>query len=95
MINFDDFSAHPSATEHLDRLRLRRHEFIKSHLRLANTSLAQLGRELGLKNGTMTTISKGQGRSKRVQLHIAAALDIPEWKLWPEYFSENSEGSDQ
>ncbi|KJZ17241.1 helix-turn-helix domain-containing protein [Loktanella sp. S4079] len=92
LYDFDDFSGHSTATEHLERLRLQRHEFIKSHLRLAGTSLAELSRELGLKSGTMTTVSKGKGQSKRVQIHIAKALNIPASTLWPEVFSKDTEG---
>jgi len=55
--------------------------------------LSTASRELGLKSGTMTTVSKGKGQSKRVQLHIAKALNTPASTLWPEVFSKDTEGA--
>jgi lambda repressor-like predicted transcriptional regulator len=71
-----------------DRLRLERHEYVKSGLRLAGTSLAALGRELGVKNSTMSSVSMGAAKSKRIQQAIAAALSVSVVELWPEFFSE-------
>ncbi|MCK0121069.1 helix-turn-helix domain-containing protein [Loktanella sp. F6476L] len=90
--DFDNFSDHLPAADHLDRLRLRRHELIKSQLKLSGSSLAELGRELELKSETMTTVSKGRGKSRRVQLHIAKALGLEPSTLWPEAFSKTSTG---
>lgn len=88
MNKLDDFQRHVAASSSIDELRLRRHEFIKSSLRVAGTSLAELGRELGLKNGTMSSVSRGHGQSKRVQIKIASALNMPVWQLFPERFTE-------
>jgi len=93
MFKIDDFSEHTSATDRIERLRLERHEFIKMQLRLSQSSLAEIGRVLGLKSGTITTVSKGLGQSRRVQLEIAKTISVPAWELWPERFTKDKEGS--
>lgn len=84
MNKLHNIEKHVSATKHVDRIRLERHEFIKSTLRLNNTSLAALGRELGVGNSTMTTVSQGIARSKRVQQRLALAVNMPVDELFPE-----------
>lgn len=79
------------ATKHLDQLRLECHEFIKAQLRIRQTSLAETGRLLGIKTGTMSAISQGIGKSKRVQRKLAEILDIPPSTLWPERFEKQNE----
>lgn len=87
-----EFEHDQVASARLDRHLLERHEFIKSSLRLCGTSLAEVGRQLGVKNGTMTTVSKGLGSSKRIQLRLAEILQISPSSLWPENFSDPDEG---
>ena len=87
-----DFDQDAEASERVDRRRLERHEFIKSRLRLAGTSLAEIGRELGVKNGTMSTVSRGLGNSKRVQLRLSEVLQLEPSVLWPERFPKLNEG---
>ncbi len=89
MYKIEDFSEHTNAVERLNQLRLERHEFIKMQLRLRRTTLSQIGRDLGLASGTISTVSKGLGQSRRVQLALAEAIDLPSWKLWPEQFSNS------
>ena len=65
---------------------LRQHERLKYLLRLADSSMAEISRELGLKQNTLTTVSKGYGRSKRIQNAIAAKLGKAPEKIWPERY---------
>lgn len=87
-----EFAHDAAASERLERHKLERHEFIKSQLRLSGTSLAEVARELGVQNGTVSTVSKGLGTSKRIQLKLAEILQISPSSLWPERFPNSDEG---
>lgn len=59
------------------------HEHIKWELGIRGTSLSQIARELTVSPSTVTRVSKGQVRSRRIEEAIAsAALCTPE-QLWP------------
>lgn len=63
------------------------HEWIKSRLRLAGSSLAKVAKELGLSPTTVTIVSQGMRRSRRVESAISAKLGIPAATLWPEKYN--------
>lgn len=77
-----------SVAHQLDHLKLERHEFVKGSLRNKQTSLAEIGRELGVKSSTMTMVSKGQATSERIQLKLAEILELDPAVLWPERFNK-------
>lgn len=70
---------------------LRQHERLKYLLRLADSSMAEISRELGLKQNSVTTVSKGYGRSKRIQNAIAAKLGKAPEQIWPERYEAEKE----
>lgn len=65
---------------------LQRHERIKLRLRRVGSSLAQVARELGVTGSTVTSVSQGYRRSRRIEQAIADKLrDTPE-RLWPDRY---------
>lgn len=64
------------------------HEWVKMHLRLAGSSLAEIARELGVAPTTVTSVSQGARRSRRIEATIARRLSMQPAQLWPERYSE-------
>lgn len=62
----------------------QRREFIKYQLRLRGTCLAQVGRELGVSNATMSQVCLGVRRSERVLDALTRRLGLPAGALDPE-----------
>ncbi|HET7662352.1 MAG TPA: helix-turn-helix domain-containing protein [Rhodanobacteraceae bacterium] len=69
------------------RCGLQQHERIKMRLRLAGTSLADVARELGVTSTTVTSVSQGARRSRRIEALIAAKLQTTPQRLWPDRYS--------
>lgn len=65
---------------------LEQHERIKMRLRLAGSSLADVARELGVKATTVTSVSQGYRRSRRIEAAIAHKLGIAPDQLWPDRY---------
>ena len=65
-------------------LNLSRHELVKFQLRQRHSSLAHIAREIGVSAGTVTAVSQGYRRSRRVELALAAALGMTPEDLYPE-----------
>jgi Ner family transcriptional regulator len=55
-------------------------------LRLAGSSLAQVARELQVQPTTVTSVSRGLSRSKRIESRIAEVLRTTPDKLWPDRY---------
>ena len=68
----------------------RQHEWIKMQLRLCGSSLADIARELGVAKTTVTAVSQGLRRSRRIEAAIVAKLGMPPERLWPERMSVRS-----
>lgn len=62
------------------------HERIKMRLRLAGSSLSCVARELGVKATTVTSVSSGQRRSRRIEAKIAEKLSTTADQLWPDRY---------
>ncbi len=62
----------------------RRHVRIKSALSLKGLSLSDIARQLRVTPSTVSIVSRGFRRSRRVECAIAAALDMDHATLWPE-----------
>lgn len=60
-------------------------------LRLAGTSLAQVGRQLGVRPSTVASVSRGTSRSRRIEESIARALGTEPEKLWPDRYPRCTE----
>lgn len=72
------------------RRGLQQHERIKMRLRLAGTSLAEVARELGVTSTTVTSVSQGARRSRRIEALIAAKLQTTPQRLWPDRYSADA-----
>lgn len=67
-------------------LFLRQHERIKMRLRLGGCSLADIARELGVARTTVTSVSQGYRRSRRIEGAIADKLGVTPAQLWPDRY---------
>ena len=61
---------------------LEQHEEIKMRLRIAGSSLAQIARDLDVAATTVTSVSQGYRRSRRIENAIAAKLGMLPEALW-------------
>jgi len=61
---------------------LEQHERIKMRLRLTGSSLADVARELGVAATTVTSVSQGYRRSRRIEAAIAEKLGLLVEELW-------------
>lgn len=75
------------------RRERKRHERIKMRLRLAGSSLSAIARDLGVQPTTVTAVSQGVRRSRRIESAIAAALATEPQKLWPDRYAPVAEPS--
>lgn len=53
---------------------------------MKGSSLAQIARELGVTPTTVTIVSQGFRRSRRIEAAIAARLGVAPARLWPERY---------
>ena len=65
---------------------LVQHEHIKMRLRLRGSSLADVARDLGVAGTTVTSVSQGYRRSRRVESAIAEILGERAENLWPDRY---------
>ena len=65
--------------------KVNKRELIKAQLRTRGISLSQVGRELGLKPSTISSVLAG-ARSFKVEQAIAAALNTRPELIWPERY---------
>ncbi|HOV56421.1 MAG TPA: helix-turn-helix domain-containing protein [Rhodanobacteraceae bacterium] len=68
---------------------IRQHELIKAGLRLRGTSFAEIARRLDVAPTTVTIVSQGHRRSRRIEAAIAQALDVALERLWPDRYPTN------
>lgn len=61
-----------------------RHEEIKYRLRQRGLSLVQIARDLGISAGSVTAVSQGHRRSRRVEQALAEALETTPKELFPD-----------
>ena len=66
---------------------VEKHEKIKMLLRLSGSSLSQIARELSVAPTTVTTVSQGYRRSKRIETAIATRLGLDPSELWRERYA--------
>ena len=62
------------------------HERVKAALAVKGATLAQVARELGVAASTVTIVSQGDRRSRRVETAIARAAGTEPASLWPERY---------
>jgi len=64
------------------------HIWIKSELRARGSSMAQFSRDIGVTQGSVSLVSQGLHRSKRIEAALAKALDMTPDQLFPERYKE-------
>ena len=64
---------------------VNKRELVKARLRTNGTSMSQIGRELGLKPSTISSVVAG-ARSRKVERAIADALQTRPEEIWPERY---------
>jgi lambda repressor-like predicted transcriptional regulator len=68
------------------------HGHIKWSLERRGTSLSQIARDLSVSPSTVTRVSKGLVRSRRVEEAIAAAAAFTPAQLWPANYPQPAGG---
>ncbi len=64
----------------------KRHARIKAALQLKGRSLSAVARDLNVTPTTVSTVSRGFRRSRRIETKIAAELGCTAEDLWPERY---------
>lgn len=64
-------------------------------LRVAGSSLAEVARELGVTGTTVTSVSQGYRRSRRIESAIASKLGVAPGSLWPDRYPGGGCGDDR
>lgn len=64
-------------------------------LRLAGSSLAEVARELSVAGTTVTSVSQGYRRSRRIESAIATKLGVQPGSLWPDRYPDDGSGDDR
>lgn len=68
----------------------KRHARIKSALMLRGTSLSSIARDLGVSPGTVSIVSRGFRRSRRIEAAIAKALEASPKDIWPDRYADGA-----
>ncbi|MFC4442043.1 helix-turn-helix domain-containing protein [Caulobacter henricii] len=63
-----------------------KHSRIKEALRLRGLSLSDIARAHEVKQSTVSLVSTGWRRSRRLESAIAAALDLAPEEIWPDRY---------
>ena len=69
----------------------RQHQRIRAALALKGITLTSIARKLDVKPTTITIVSKGYRRSKRIEQAIADAIGTSPAALWPSRYPADSE----
>ena len=64
----------------------KQHQRIKAALTLRGITLSSIAKTLDVKPTTVTTVSKGYRRSRRIEHAIAEALGCTPAQIWPERY---------
>ena len=69
------------------------HVHIKHALNLKGSSLADIARTLNISQGSVSQVSIGRSRSKRVESALASALETTPEQLFPDRYNKKEDGS--
>ncbi len=69
------------------------HERVKFNLRMKQSSLAKLSRELGVSCGAVALVSRGRKRSRRIERAIAEKLSTTPEALYPSRYAKKEDRS--
>jgi len=72
-----------------DEQSSKTHIWIKAELRRRGTNMAELSRSIGVTQGSVSLVSQGLHRSKRIELELAKAVDMTPQVLFPDRYSVN------
>ncbi|SDG45161.1 transcriptional regulator, Nlp family [Celeribacter baekdonensis] len=72
----------------VDRVR---HEQIKCALRIAGTNFSNVAAELGIKPSSVSEVSLGTSRSRRVEHALATALSTPVETLFADRYGDQND----
>lgn len=64
----------------------KQHQRIKAALALKGITLSSIARQLDVKPTTITIVSKGYRRSRRIEHAIALALGCEPDQIWPDRY---------
>lgn len=70
---------------------LQRHEDVKLRLREKGSSLTRIARETGVLQSTVTVVSQGYRRSRRIEFEIAKALGTTPQELFPDRYTQQED----
>lgn len=64
----------------------RNHQWIKLALRKRGSSLALIAKQQGVSLSTVCMVSRGAGRSRRIETAIADVIGFPPAQIWPDRY---------
>ena len=64
------------------------HEMVRARLRLAGTSFSDIARELNITPASVSLVSQGRRRSRKVERTIAAKLGTTPEQIWPAFYKQ-------
>lgn len=64
----------------------RNHQWIKLALKKRRTSLSSIAKRLGVQPSTVCMVSRGVGRSRRIEAAIADVIGFSPGELWPDRY---------
>jgi lambda repressor-like predicted transcriptional regulator len=70
----------------------RNHQWIKTALKIRRTSLTAIAAKLGVTPSTVCMVSRGAGRSRRIEAAIAEVIGYSPAELWPDRYRLGSCG---
>lgn len=68
----------------------RNHQWIKIALKMRSTSLTAIAARLGVTPSTVCMVSRGAGRSRRIEAAIAEVIGYSPAELWPDRYGPGS-----
>lgn len=68
-----------------------KHAKVKYLLALAGSSFSDVAARLGVSASTVSAVSLGRSRSRRIEAELSKRTGVPEVELWPERLNGKSE----
>lgn len=73
--------------------KISQHEHIKWALGVRGTSFSEVARSLDVSATSVSLVSKGRSRSKRIEEALAKETGFTPAQLWPFHYCEQAEGA--
>lgn len=68
-----------------------KHAKVRYLLALAGSSFSDVAANLGVSPSTVSAVSLGRSRSRRIEAELSKRTGVPETELWPERLNRKSE----